>query len=109
MQSSSSECSRACLSSVCLCFSIFCGAAQGSTDKANQFIDWGQCENVAVRQGNSWWNTHTKSFAMRQISQYEDELGWAFWTYKLGVRHLVDHDSLVIPLRRLAQMCRRLA
>jgi hypothetical protein len=46
---------------------------------------------------------------MRQISQYEDELGWAFWTYKLGVRHLVDHDSLVIPLRRLAQMCRQLA
>jgi len=57
---------------------------QGSTDKANQFLNFGQCENVAARSGDPWWNAHIRSFAMRQISQYENELGWSFWTYKLG-------------------------
>ena len=42
---------------------------QGSTTEANQFLNFGQCENVMARAGNSWWQNHTKSFAMRQISQ----------------------------------------
>ena len=57
---------------------------QGSTEEANQFVNYGQCENLALRDGDPWWDNHTKSFAMRQISQFEMQLGWAFWTYKLG-------------------------
>jgi glucan 1,3-beta-glucosidase len=57
---------------------------QGSTTHANQFQDVGQCNNIEARVNDEWWNNHTKSFAMRQISRFEQELGWAFWTYKLG-------------------------
>lgn len=57
---------------------------QGSTTHANQFQDVGQCNNIDLRVGDAWWNNHTKSFAMRQISRFEQELGWSFWTYKLG-------------------------
>jgi glucan 1,3-beta-glucosidase len=57
---------------------------QGSTKDANQFLDWGQCSNLESRATDPWWQNHTKSFAMRQIAMFERELGWAFWTYKLG-------------------------
>lgn len=56
---------------------------QGSTSHANQFVNWGQCNNLAARDNDPWWDNHTKSFAMRQIAMFERELGWAFWTYKL--------------------------
>jgi len=58
--------------------------SQGSTTHANQFQDVGQCNNIDLRVDDVWWNNHTKSFAMRQISRFEQELGWSFWTYKLG-------------------------
>jgi len=73
---------------------------QGSTDEANQFRNWGQCdtENLALRSGadKGWWDNHTKSFAMRQIAMFERELGWAFWTYKLGTpEQEMDHRGQV--------------
>ena len=61
---------------------------QGSTESANQFMDVGQCNNIGLRETSEkiWWDNHTSSFAMRQIAMFEQELGWAFWTYKLGSR-----------------------
>ena len=61
---------------------------QGSAESANQFMDVGQCNNIGLRDTSEkiWWDNHTKSFAMRQIAMFEQELGWAFWTYKLGSR-----------------------
>lgn len=48
-----------------------------------RYADYGQCKNIGERLSSPWWDKHIKSFAMRQISTYERELGWAFWTYKL--------------------------
>jgi hypothetical protein len=49
----------------------------------SRFKDYGQCNNLDVRTNSIWWHDHIQSFAMRQISTYERELGWCFWTYKL--------------------------
>ncbi|CAM9592783.1 unnamed protein product, partial [Scytosiphon promiscuus] len=49
----------------------------------SKFADYGQCDNLKEREGNSWWTEHTQSFAMRQIAMYEREMGWSFWTWKL--------------------------
>ncbi|CAB1102552.1 GH5 [Ectocarpus sp. CCAP 1310/34] len=49
----------------------------------SKFADFGQCDHLTEREGNSWWSEHTRSFAMRQIDRYEREMGWAFWTWKL--------------------------
>ena len=49
-----------------------------------QFQNYGQCNNLKARAGDMWWDTHINSFAMRQIAAFENHLGWAFWTYKLG-------------------------
>jgi hypothetical protein len=48
-----------------------------------RYADYGQCKNVASRLKSPWWKEHITSFGMRQITTYERELGWAFWTYKL--------------------------
>ena len=48
-----------------------------------RYVDFGQCRDIASRLQSPWWDRHIKSFAMRQISTYERELGWAFWTYKV--------------------------
>lgn len=49
----------------------------------SRFKNFGQCDNLEERINSPWWDAHYKSFAMRQISTYERELGWSFWTYKL--------------------------
>ncbi|CAN0391793.1 unnamed protein product, partial [Hapterophycus canaliculatus] len=49
----------------------------------SKFADYGQCDNLEEREGNSWWIEHTQSFAMRQIAMFEREMGWSFWTWKL--------------------------
>jgi hypothetical protein len=54
-----------------------------------RYADYGQCKSVGERLDSPWWDRHIKSFAMRQISTYERELGWAFWTYKLE-EHIED-------------------
>lgn len=48
-----------------------------------RFADFGQCNNLAEREGSSWWTEHTRSFAMRQMGMFEREMGWSFWTWKL--------------------------
>eukprot|EP01051_Picozoa_sp_SAG22_P012936 SAG22_NODE_1395_length_4511_cov_3.492747_3_plen_49_part_00 len=40
-----------------------------------------------------WWDTHINSFAMRQIAAFENHLGWAFWTYKLGTWSRTDSGT----------------
>ncbi|CAM9169230.1 unnamed protein product [Discosporangium mesarthrocarpum] len=47
-----------------------------------KFANYGQCDHMHDRSG-SWWKTHIRSFAMRQIAMYEREMGWSFWTWKL--------------------------
>lgn len=81
-----------------------------------RFADYGQCDNLANRENNSWWIERTRSFAARQMSMYEREMGWVFWTWKLEdhvgepskclgervVRHCsVDIRSNTAPRRRV--------
>eukprot|EP01041_Mallomonas_annulata_P007992 gene7992-16355_t len=47
------------------------------------YKDYGQCGRINERAASPWWQRSISSFAMRQISTYEKELGWAFLTYKL--------------------------
>ena len=49
----------------------------------SRYKDYGQCQDIGSRLTSPWWKRHYTSFAMRQITTYERELGWAFWTYKL--------------------------
>jgi hypothetical protein len=49
-----------------------------------RFQDVGQCDHLNLRIGSEYWMEHTRSFAMRQISTFERELGWSFWTWKLS-------------------------
>ncbi|CAM9160424.1 unnamed protein product [Phaeothamnion confervicola] len=48
-----------------------------------KFQDFGQCDRLADRLESAWWTSHVRSFAMRQISMFERELGWAFWCWKV--------------------------
>lgn len=56
-----------------------------------RFKNYGQCDHIKDRFTSPWWFHHIKSFAMRQISTYERELGWAFWTYKVE-DHAEEHE-----------------
>jgi len=61
------------------CVSIIRGAG-----KSVQTRDFGQCKNLAERIGDPWWQAHYRSFAYKQMSMAERELGWFFWTWKTG-------------------------
>lgn len=79
------------------------------TSFIRRFADYGQCDNIEEREGNSWWTEHTLSFAMRQIAMYEREMGWSFWTWKLEDqlgKHRVVLGNLCrtyVPLRCVKQ------
>lgn len=49
-----------------------------------RFEDVGQCDHINLRQNDQYWQNHLRSFAMRQISTFEKELGWSFWNWKLS-------------------------
>lgn len=49
-----------------------------------RFQDVGQCNHLSLRNNSRFWDEHMTSFAMRQISTFERELGWSFWTWKLS-------------------------
>jgi glucan 1,3-beta-glucosidase len=49
-----------------------------------QFFNFGQCKHLTERIGDKWWIEHYQSFAYRQMSMAERELGWFFWTWKTG-------------------------
>jgi len=66
------------------------------------FANYGQCDRITERFSSPWWQRHTKSFAARQISTYERELGWAFWTYKLDDTAETQDPSAVFWSFRLA-------
>eukprot|EP00823_Brevimastigomonas_motovehiculus_P004881 TRINITY_DN3344_c0_g1_i1.p1 TRINITY_DN3344_c0_g1~~TRINITY_DN3344_c0_g1_i1.p1 ORF type:complete len:664 (-),score=132.58 TRINITY_DN3344_c0_g1_i1:120-2111(-) len=68
------------------------GKIRGSTTTATQFQDFGQCLNLASRN-TQWWTDHVLSFAKRQMFTFERELGWFFWTYKLGAGAEKDPSS----------------
>lgn len=67
-----------------------------------RFAEFGQCRDIASRLDSPWWNRHIKSFAMRQISTAERELGWAFWTYKLDSKVEATEPSSYFWSFRLA-------
>ncbi|KAK3287685.1 hypothetical protein CYMTET_4820 [Cymbomonas tetramitiformis] len=59
------------------------GYIRTSSKNASQFQNFGQCDRIGDRANSTWWDDHIKSFAKRQMSMFERELGWSFWTYKL--------------------------
>jgi glucan 1,3-beta-glucosidase len=59
------------------------GNLRGSRESV-QFLNFGQCNNLKLRPNNTWWTKHVNSFASRQMSMAERELGWFFWTFKTG-------------------------
>jgi len=61
------------------CIAKIRGAGGSVQDK-----DFGQCKNLKVRVGDPWWIEHYRSFAFKQMSMSERELGWFFWTWKTG-------------------------
>jgi len=53
-------------------------------DYSFQFHNYGQCDNLKARTGDKWWTEHINSFAAKQMYVAERELGWIFWSWKLG-------------------------
>jgi len=46
--------------------------------------DYGQCKHLKERVGDPWWIQHYQKFAFKQMAMAEREIGWFFWTWKLG-------------------------
>jgi len=61
------------------CVAIIRGAGVSVQTK-----NFGQCKNLPVRVNDPWWKLQYQKFALKQMSMAERELGWFFWTYKLG-------------------------
>jgi len=61
------------------CINIIRGAGSSV-----QTRDFGQCKNLKERIGDPWWMTQYRTFALKQMSMSERELGWFFWTWKTG-------------------------
>jgi len=61
------------------CVNIIRGAGQSV-----QTRDFGQCKNLAARVNDPWWVEQYRKFAYKQMAMAERELGWFFWTWKLG-------------------------
>jgi hypothetical protein len=61
------------------CVAIIRGAGSSVQTK-----DFGQCKNLGARLGDPWWIQHYQKFAFKQMAMAERELGWFFWTWKLG-------------------------
>jgi len=59
------------------CIGIIRGA--GSSVQTH---DFGQCNHLKERLGDPWWKQQYQSFAYKQMSMAERELGWFFWTWK---------------------------
>jgi len=49
-----------------------------------QFHDYGQCKNLQARIGDPWWQYRYMDLFYKQAAMFERELGWFFWTWKLG-------------------------
>jgi len=62
------------------CIAIIRGAGVSVQTK-----NFGQCNNLQARVGDPWWIQQYQGFAFKQMSMAERELGWFFWTYKLGL------------------------
>jgi hypothetical protein len=61
------------------CVAIIRGAGSSVQTK-----DFGQCKNLGARLNDPWWIQHYQKFAFKQMAMAERELGWFFWTWKLG-------------------------
>jgi len=61
------------------CVSIIRGAEYSVQNK-----DYGQCKHLKERVGNKWWKDQYRLFGYKQMAMAERELGWFFWTWKLG-------------------------
>jgi len=46
--------------------------------------DYGQCKHLKERVGDQWWIAQYQKFAFKQMAMAEREIGWFFWTWKLG-------------------------
>eukprot|EP00158_Paraphelidium_tribonemae_P000480 Partr_v1_DN22528_c0_g1_i2_m28228 putative Glucan 1,3-beta-glucosidase len=64
--------------------------------------DYGQCNHVAERLTDSWWTSHIRSFASRQIAVFEKEMGWSFWCWKLDEQAMKSDPSAAFWSFKLA-------
>jgi len=47
--------------------------------------NYGQCDNLAVRDSSGWWHRHALSLAAKKVSTYErGGAGWSFGAWKLS-------------------------
>lgn len=65
-------------------------------------MDFGQCKNVAERLSDSSWTSHIRSLASRQISIFEKELGWSFWSWKLDEKAMKEEINAAFWSFKLA-------
>jgi len=61
------------------CINMIRGAQYSVQNK-----DYGQCKHLKERVGDPFWIQHYRDFAYKQMAMAERELGWFFWTWKLG-------------------------
>jgi len=62
------------------CVNIIRGAGSSVQTK-----DYGQCNNLQARLNDPWWIQQYQKLAYKQMAMAERELGWFFWTWKLGL------------------------
>jgi glucan 1,3-beta-glucosidase len=77
------------------CINIIRGA--GSSVQTRNF---GQCKNLQDRIGDPWWIEQYRTFAFKQMSMSERELGWFFWTWKTGPGTETDPSTPYWNLQR---------
>eukprot|EP01062_Namystynia_karyoxenos_P017443 TRINITY_DN1641_c0_g1_i2.p1 TRINITY_DN1641_c0_g1~~TRINITY_DN1641_c0_g1_i2.p1 ORF type:complete len:672 (+),score=306.56 TRINITY_DN1641_c0_g1_i2:124-2016(+) len=81
------------------CMPLLNGApGAGATTRDN----WnaGQCGRAADRMKSLWWTVHFQNFANRQIYTFEQQLGWAFWCFKVDDTAAADPNA---PLWSMTQ------
>jgi glucan 1,3-beta-glucosidase len=61
------------------CINMIRGAQYSVQNK-----DYGQCKHLKERVNDPWWIEHYRDFFYKQAAMAERELGWFFWTWKLG-------------------------
>lgn len=49
-----------------------------------RFQNVGQCDRLYMRINSTYWKEKYRDFAYKQMSIFENELGWTFWTWKLS-------------------------
>lgn len=74
------------------CMPLLNGAPGAGKQTRNDW-DAGQCGRAQDRLDSLWWTVHMQNLANRQIYTFENQLGWAFWTYKVDDKAQQDPNS----------------